>query len=278
MYCYLNGRILKVSDAKVSIFDIGMMRGFGVYEAMTSFGSNIFMWQEHLERFRRTADFLDIEIPISDAEIQKVCYELINKNGFKRANIKFILTGGEAMEGILYDRQKPTFYILVEEWKPIEERNYTEGARVDILENLRQYPEYKTTNYITAVRAYSKIYNKIKQNNFLETLYFKNGFVLEFSTSNIFIVKDGVLATPEENILKGITRKVAIDLAHRIGLKIENREVTLVELYEADECFLTSSFKDIVPIVFVGDKQIGTGKIGEITKKLMEEFRIFTES
>lgn len=278
MYCYLNGQILKTSDAKVSIFDIGMMRGFGVYEAMTSFGSNIFMWQDHLERFKRTAEFLDIEIPISDTEIQKICYELIDKNGFKRSNIKFILTGGEAIEGILYNKQKSTFYILVEEWKPIEERNYTKGARVDILENLRQYPEYKTTNYITAVKAYSKIHSKIKQDNFLETLYLKDGFILEFSTSNVFIVKDGALATPEENILKGITRKVAIDLANRIGLKVESREVSLAELYEADECFLTSSFKDIVPIVFVADNKIGTGKVGEITKRLMEEFRIFTES
>lgn len=274
MYCYLNGEILKTENAKVSIFDIGIMRGFGVYEAMSTFGPKIFMWQDHLDRFKKTAKFLDIEVPISDNDLEEVCYELINKNGFKRSNIKFILTGGNAIEGILYDKNKPTFYVLVEEWKPIDNKNYTEGAKVGLLDNLRQYPEYKTTDYITAVKAY----DKMKEIGELETLYKHNGFILECATSNFFVVKDGKIFTPKDNILKGITRKVVIDLAKNIDIQIEERDISEGEMFRADECFLTSSFKDIVPVVSVGGKKIGDGKVGEITKRIMSEFDLFTKS
>lgn len=268
MFCYLNGQILKEEEAKVSIFDIGIMRGFGVYEAMTSFGLNILMWHDHFERFKKTADFVGIDIPETEDKIKKICLELIYKNGFKRSNIKFILTGGRAIEGIFYERNNPTFYILVEEWKTVDQKNYKEGARVGLAENLRQYPEYKTTDYITAVKAYSKT----KQSGYLETLYFKENLILEFSTSNVFIVKDGVIITPEKNILKGITRKLAINLAEQNGFRVEVRDITLDEVYKADECFLTSSFKDIVPVVCILEKQIGEGKVGRVSHKMMSLF------
>ncbi len=267
-YCYLNGDIIPESEAKVSIFDIGMLRGFGIYEALTTLNGKVFMCDDHLARFRRSAQFLDIPVPVSDEEIVRIMYELVEKNGFVRTNIKFILTGGEAIGGIDYDRSTPTFYIFTEEWKPIDEKYYTHGASVLLKEHLREYPEYKTINYISAV----PLQKKMKEAHALETLYTWRRQILECATSNFFVVAGGKILTPKDSILYGVTRKVVIDLARAQGLEVLECNVSLEELYDADECFISSSFKDVVPVVKVGDTVIGTGNVGPVTKQVMELF------
>lgn len=273
-YCYLNGHIMPESEAKVGILDIGLLRGFGIYEALTTINGKVFMCEDHLARFRKSAEFLNIKVPVSDDEIKRVMDELIAKNGFARTNIKFILTGGEAIGGIDYNRDTPTFYIFVEEWKPIDEKNYTHGASVLLHEHLREYPQYKTINYITAV----PLQKKMKDAGALETLYTWRRQILECATSNFFIVADNRLLTPKDDILYGITRKVTIDLAREYGIEVEECNVSLEEVYGADECFITSSFKDVVPVVKVGDKGIGDGKVGEMTKRIMSLFDEFTKN
>jgi D-amino acid aminotransferase len=273
-YCYLNGKIMPENEAKVSIFDIGLLRGFGIYEALTIINGKVFMPDDHLARFRKSADFLKITIPATDEEIRHVMDELIIKNGFIRANIKFILTGGEAIGGIDYNRATPTFYIFTEEWKPIDEKNYTHGASVILHEHLREYPEFKTINYITAV----PLQKKMKDAGALEALYTWRRQILECATSNFFIVANNKLLTPKDNILYGITRKVTIDLARKHGIRVEECNVSLEEVYGADECFITSSFKDVVPVVKVGNEVIGDGMVGEMTKKVISIFDEFTKN
>jgi branched-subunit amino acid aminotransferase/4-amino-4-deoxychorismate lyase len=270
-YCYLNGEVLPEHEAKVGILDIGLLRGFGIYEAMTTVGDKVFMIDDHLARFRRSAEFMNVDVPISDEEIKRVISELVQKNGFVRSNIKFILTGGEAIGGICYNPATPTFYMFLEEWKTIDESNYSHGSHIIIHEFLRDYPEYKTTNYITAVR----LQNDMRKAQAIETLYTWQGKVLECATSNFFIIKNNVLVTPTDSVLHGITRNVTIDVSRKVGLDIEEREVTVEEMYGADECFLTSSFKDVVPVVQVGDATIGDGKVGQTTQKVMQLFKAF---
>jgi branched-chain amino acid aminotransferase len=275
-YCFLNGKILPVSEAKVGIFDIGILRGFGIYEAMTTFNNKIFMFEDHVRRFRKSAEFLHVTVPNTDKEIEKVIYELLEKNQLqdKRANIKLILTGGEAVDGINFDPTTPTFYIFVEECRVLGPGYYENGANLLVHEYLRQYPEYKTTNYITAV----SLQKDRKVAGAIEILYTCQGAVLECSTSNFFIVKDGKLITAKDNILRGVTRNVTIDLARKFGFEVEERAVSVVEMYEADECFLTSSFKDIVPIVKVDNRSIGNGEVGKITKRLIGIFTDFAST
>ncbi|MBI4086978.1 aminotransferase class IV [Candidatus Kaiserbacteria bacterium] len=276
-YCYLNGRILPEDEAKVSVLDIGLLRGYGIYEAMALVNSTIFRWEDHIARFKKSADFLRITIPHTDKEIRDIIFDLVEKNisdrmpdggEMPRLNVKCIITGGQALGGIDFDPETPTFYIFLEEWKPLEPTYYTDGARVIVHEHLRQYPEYKTTNYITT----ALLQKPMKEAGTLEILYTWNGNVLECATSNFFMVKDGTLVTAADNILKGVTRNVVIELARAAGLTVDERAYTLDELLRADEAFLTSSFKDVVPVVQVGDNTIADGLVGATTKKVIGMF------
>ncbi len=265
-YCYLNGKILLEKDAMVSIFDIGLLRGYGIYEALTTHNKKPFMLADHLVRFRNAAKGMDLQVIETDDEISNIIQNLIQKNGFAESNIKFILTGGNTINAISYDIDKPTFYIFIEEFKAVPESFLQNGCSVITYEHQRQYAELKTTNYITAVI----IQQLIREKEVIEALYISNGKVLECSTSNFFIVKEGKLITPKENILKGITRKVVIDLALKNNINVEERDISVDELFSADEAFLTASFKEIVPIVIIDDK--------EVSKKILNLFKNFTSS
>lgn len=272
-FCYLNGKIMSAAQAKISILDIGVLRGFGIYEAMTTHNKKPFMLEDHLERFRKSADFAGLKVPITDEEIKEAMATLIKRNGYVETNIKFILTGGTALGGIEYDPDFPTFFILAEEFSALPESFLTEGASVITAEHLRQFPKYKTTNYINAVM----LQKKRSEAGALEILYHFDGKVLECATSNFAIVKNGKIITAKDNILHGITRKVTLDLARKNGIPVEEREYTLQELFDADEAFLTASFKEVVPVVKVDDKTIGNGKVGPITKKLVALFTDFAK-
>ncbi len=271
-YCALNGEILPEADAKVGIMDIGLLRGFGAYEAMAAQNGVIFRWEDHITRFRKTAEFLGVPLPLNDKEIKQAIRNLIEKNDLaqSRANVKCILTGGTAIGGIEPDPRAPTFYIFTEEWQPLAEAYYAKGAKVITHEHLRHYPQYKTTNYITAAR----LQKEMRAAGALEILYTWQERALECATSNFFIVKDDALITAKDDVLHGVTRNVVLELARENGIAAEERAYTLAELHAADEAFLTSSFKDVVPVVVVDERAIGAGAVGETTKEVM---RLFAE-
>jgi branched-chain amino acid aminotransferase len=145
------------------------------------------------------------------------------------------------------------------------------GGAIATLEHMRQFPEMKTTNYIQAVL----LQRRKREENLMEVLYVKDGRVLECTGSNIFIVKNGSIATPGRDILFGITRKVAIDLAKK-EFPLEERDVTVEQLFAADEVFITGSFKEVVPIVSIDGKTVADGKPGPVSKHLIGSFREFT--
>jgi branched-chain amino acid aminotransferase len=267
-YCFLNGEIVLLSDAKISVEDIGLLRGYGIYDGLAAFGGKPFHFADHWNRFLSGAHILNLNVPVTEEKAEKVIEELAVKNGFiTRANVRIILTGGKTLEGIDYDFEKPTFYILVEEWESLPLDFYKKGARLITYKHMRELPETKTTNYIRAVN----LQNWRKEEKAVEILYIDDGEVLECSTSNVFIVKDNKVITPAENILKGITRKVVLEIANgKYG--IEERILEEGELMTADEVFITSSFKDIVPVVKIDDYDVGGGQIGPVTKYLMGEF------
>lgn len=267
-YCYLNGTISPVSEAKVSVLDIGMLRGFGIYDGLTAFGENIFRFGNHWNRFVDGAHALNLNIPVTLEKCQSIIKELLSKNGFERSIIRMVLTGGNTLGGIEYDFASPTFYILIEKLTALPENLYVSGGKLVTQNFQRDLPEYKTTNYIRAVN----LQNFRKEEGAMEILFTHDGEVLECATSNIFLVKDGVLITPAERVLKGITRKVILEITPSLNYKIEERIVEEKELQEAQEIFITSSFKDIVPITKIDDFVVGNGGVGPITKELMAEF------
>jgi len=268
-YCYLNGKIVSVAEAKVSVYDIGLLRGFGIYEALRTFKRKPFEFPSHMVRFHTSTEALKLRIPATDDEMLKVITELIEKNipEGREAVVRFIITGGEAVGGIEYDPAAPTFYILVEPLQPPSKETYEKGCKLLVHDHLRALPEYKTTNYVTAVC----LQKERKRAGALEILYTSQGKVLECATSNFFIVKNGTIVTSKADVLAGITRKVTMELAKK-EFPLEERDISVEEMYQADEAFLTSSFKDIVPVVQVGDKTIGTGAPGPVTKRIIELF------
>ncbi len=274
-HCYLNGKIMPIEEARVSIKDIGLLRGFGIYEALATANRKPFMFADHMARYRRTADQLHLKVPASEDEILAAINDLTARNvpQGQEATVKFFVTGGTAIHGIEYDYETPTFYMLVDPLVPFAPYYYSEGASVTVFEHLRQFPQLKTTNYIQAVM----LQQARKDAGAIEILYTWGGKVLECATSNFMIVKDGKIITAKDNILFGITRKVALDVS-RPHFPIEERDVSLEELYAADEAFLTSSFKDVMPVVKVGDKVIGDGKVGPVTNRVMELFHDFTKA
>ncbi|HEV3245149.1 MAG TPA: aminotransferase class IV [Candidatus Paceibacterota bacterium] len=274
-FCFLNGKIVPLSEGKVSVYDLGLLRGFGIYEGLVSSNRKPFMFADHMARMHTTAERMQLEIPFSDAEIERAVLELIEKNvpKGKEGLIRIIQTGGNAIEGIAHDPKTPTFYILVEEYVPPEESYVQNGSSIATMEHMRQFPEMKTTNYIQAVL----LQGKKREGNLMEVLYVFGGRALECTGSNIFIVKNGAVATPNRDMLFGITRKVAIELANK-EFPVEERDVSVDELFAADEIFITGSFKEIVPVVSVDGRTIGSGKPGPVSVKLVELFREFART
>lgn len=272
-FCFLNGKIVPLSEGKVSVYDVGLLRGFGIYEGLVSHNRKPFMFADHMERFRRSAKRMELEIPYGDADIERAILELLEKNipQGKEGLIRIIETGGQAIDGIAYDPKTPTFYILCEEFVPIEEAYVQEGAPIATFEHLRQFPELKSTNYIQAVL----LQRPKRERGLVEFLYVSEGRVLECTGSNVFIVKDGKVITPGRDIIFGITRKVAIDLAKK-EFPIEERDISVDELSAADEVFITGSFKEIVPVVSIDGRPVAGGKPGPVSGRIVRLFREFT--
>ena len=267
-YCFLNGEVLPLQDARVSVLDIGLLRGYGIYEALTVIKGKPLHFADHWQRLERGAKVLNIKVPITKESAEEKIVEIVEKSGFStRANVRIVLTGGEVLNGIEHNSLKPTFYMVAEEWKALPKENFEKGAKLITHKYKREMPELKTTNYIVG----ASLQDIKNQKGALEILYINEGKVLECATSNIFLVKDGVLITPEKDILEGVTRKIVLELAQGV-YNIEKREVSFEEIKSADEVFITASFKDIVPVVMVDNFNIGDRVVGKVTKDFIERF------
>lgn len=264
-FCFLNGQVIPESEAKVSVLDIGLLRGYGIYDGLAAFSGQPFKFADHWERFVKGAHFLNLNIPITEDKCERIIKELLEKNDYshKRANVRMILTGGPTIAGIEYGFETPTFYIITEEHSPLSADYYLNGAKLVTYPFQRQYPEIKTINYITAVN----LQNFKKEEGAVEILYVNGSEVLECATSNIFIVRNGEIISPSENVLAGVTAKVVSEI-----IPCERRMINEDDLRSADEVFITSSFKDIVPITKIDDYTIGSGEVGSVTKGLIEKF------
>jgi branched-chain amino acid aminotransferase len=193
--------------------------------------------------------------------------KLLRVNGFQESIIRTVLTAGPSPDGYS-PAGKETFFILVQKFIPLPKNVYLRGAKVMTLEYHRECPEAKVTNYVAAIQHHLERTRRYA----IEILYIHEGKVLEASASNFFMVKGKKLITPKEDILHGITRNCVIKLARKAGLEINERVITLDEALKADEVFITSTNKNIVPIVTIDNKKIGKGTVGPITSAVMGMF------
>jgi len=265
-FCYFNGEILRFIDIKISPYDLAFVRGYGIFDAMRTANGAPFCFKAHWEKFKKSAQELDLILPIGESEFENIIKKLQEKNNLKDIAIKTILTGGESEDG--FNRlDKPTFLILVSDLKKIiiPDNQYEKGWKLMSLDYQRCLPEIKNLNYLVPLKN-QKIKVSVDAN---EIVYKNNGNILECSTSNIFAIKDGIIITPKNNIFLGTTRNLVIDLALKNNFKVVERDLPVEYFLSADEVFLTATYKKIMPVVAVDEKRIGDGRVGSLTKKLI---------
>ncbi|AAB99010.1 branched-chain amino acid aminotransferase (ilvE) [Methanocaldococcus jannaschii DSM 2661] len=275
MKIYLNGKFVDEKDAKVSVFDHGLLYGDGVFEGIRAYDGVVFMLKEHIDRLYDSAKSLCIDIPLTKEEMIDVVLETLRVNNLRDAYIRLVVTRGVGDLG-LDPRKcgKPTIFCIAIPMPPLlgEDgiRAITVSVRrlpVDVLN-----PAVKSLNYLNSVLAKIQAnYAGVDEAFLLDD----KGFVVEGTGDNIFIVKNGVLKTPPvyQSILKGITRDVVIKLAKEEGIEVVEEPLTLHDLYTADELFITGTAAEIVPVFEIDGRVINNKQVGEITKKLKEKFK-----
>ncbi|HBO98002.1 MAG TPA: branched-chain-amino-acid transaminase [Candidatus Omnitrophica bacterium] len=280
MKIYINGKFLSRKDAKVSVFDHGLLYGDGVFEGIRSYKRRVFKLEEHMDRLYETAHTLMIRIPLTQKQMMEAIVATLKKNDISDGYIRVIVTRGEGDLG-LDPRKcygKPNVIIITDKINLYARELYNKGMAIITVPTVRNYPEalnprLKSLNYLNNILA------KIEANNsgYAEAIMLDHqGFVAECTGDNIFIVKHGVLATPSQGRLQGITRDAVISLAKDSKIAAQERYITRHEVYTADECFLTGTAAEIIPVVKVDGRAIGAGKPGVVTLRMMKMFHSLT--
>lgn len=272
MYSYINGKIVNQAEASILPNDLGLLRGYAIFDYLRTYNGKPFLLHKYLTRFNSSAAGLGLTIPFSNKEIEKSIIELLTKNKCTKAGIRLLLTGGYAEDSMT--SVHPNFIILIEKLQQYPLSYYEEGIKLISYEHLRQFPEIKTTNYLTAV----KLMPEAKKKGAVEILYHFNGKILEATRSNFFIVKNKAIITPSNNILHGITRKVVVDIARKENYSVLEADITWNDLKAADEAFITGTTKKIMPVVKIDDIQIGDGAPGIITQDLMRQLEEYIKA
>ncbi|MDD1659437.1 MAG: branched-chain-amino-acid transaminase [Methanomicrobiales archaeon] len=281
MWIYLDGRFVQKEEAKISVFDHGLLYGDGVFEGIRAYNGKVFRLDAHLDRLYDSAKTIDLKPPFTKEKMKDLVIETLRKNKLRDAYIRPVITRGVGDLGLDPRKcPKPTVFIIAVEWGAMYGDLYEKGLNavtVSVRRNAAESlpPNAKTLNYLNNILA--------KQESFYKggdeaIIFDTNGYLSEGSGDNIFVVKNGVIATPPcLNNLRGITQQVVVECAKDLGIEIWWQNMGFYDLYTADEVFVTGTAAEIGPIVKIDGRSIGTGKPGPVTKKLMKAFREVTK-
>jgi len=280
---YIDGRLFPQEEAKVSVFDHGLLYGDGVFEGIRSYSGRVFKLQEHIDRLYESAKAIALQIPINQEEMQEALYNTLKANNLKDSYIRLVVTRGVGKLGLEHTKCKtPSIIIITDFIELYPSRLYEVGIDAVTVRTIRNHfealnPRIKCLNYMNNILA------KIESLNAgaMEAIMLNaEGYVAECTGENIFVVKHGELLTPPVNagILKGITRDTVIELARKGGINVMEELFTRYELYTADECFLTGTAAEIVPVVKIDGRLVGNGKCGRMTQSLLAKYRELTRS
>ncbi len=277
----VNGRICAEQDALISVFDHGFLFGDGVYEVLRTYGGQLFLVEPHLRRLRESAAMISLDVPFTDAQLLARIDETRAAFGGGEHYVRVLLTRG--VGEFSYDPRAcptPSLVIIVKPLPVQKPEQYAQGVRVALVGVTRNHPtsvdpRIKSINLLNNALA---MHEGLRRGGFEALMKNYRGEIVECSQSNFFVVKQGVVTTPpiDAGLLGGVTRAYVLALARDLGLPVEERPLFEGDLETSEEAFLTSTTKEMVPIVAVDERRIGDGRPGPVTTRLLQEFRART--
>lgn len=275
---YVNGEYLPEYEATLPVRDLAILRGYGAFDYLRTYGQQPFRLDKNITRLRRSCEILNLVFPWSDEDLSNIVLETLSRNlALNKGgeySIRLLVTGGISSSNITPDGD-PSLMVLVQPFIAPAKALYENGVKIVSVDLNRLFPDAKSTLYTPAILAQKKA----REQGGIEALYIDNeGNVLEGTTANIFAVYGNTIVTPPtaDNILPGITRMTAIELAEEY-FTLEIRPLPFAELLKADEAFITSANREVMPVVEVDEHTIGDGKVGEGTQQMMALFRELTQ-
>jgi branched-chain amino acid aminotransferase len=282
MKIFIDGKYCSERDAKISVFDHGLLYGDGIFEGIRAYNGRVFKLKEHIDRLFYSAKAILLDVPMSHAALMKATVETCRVNKMRDGYIRLVVTRGVGNLGLNpRNCKKPSVIIIADKIQVYPAELYARGMDIVTVPTTRNLhsalnPAIKSLNYLNNILA------KIEANNAgVEEAVMLNadGFVAECTADNLFIVKNGALFTPplSAGALYGITRQTVIELAEAVGVKVSEPDLTRYDLFNADECFLTGTGAEIMPVIKIDGRVIGSGKPGALTRKLTENYHALTK-
>lgn len=273
---WINGRYYDKLDAKVSVYDHGLLYGDGIFEGIRVYGGKVFRHAQHIERLYESAQAIALAIPMTPAEMTKAVEETVAKNNKVDGYIRLVVTRGAGSLGLDPRKCEPAVIIIVDDISLYPKELYENGLEIITSSYTRPHnnalsPRVKSLNYLNNILA--KI-EAIRAGCLEAIMLNQAGEVAECTGDNIFVVKGGVLKTPppEAGILQGITRDFVLELATKVGIPAKECALTRHDVYTADEVFLTGTAAEVIAVTKVDGRTVGAGKQGPLTKKLRDAF------
>ncbi len=283
MKIWLDGKLVDESEAKISVFDHGLLYGDGVFEGIRIYNGRIFRLEEHIQRLFDSAKAIVLKMPWTQEEICKYTCETAAANGLKDGYIRLVVTRGAGELGLNpFQCPTPSLFIIAATIKLYPDETYAKGLAIITCATRRPapaalMPQVKSLNYLNNIMA--KV-EAIQANALEAVMLNEQGYVAECTGDNLFIIKNGKLLTPliSDGALDGITRGVIIELAEQLGVPFKECSLTRYDIFTADECFLTGSAAEVIPVVELDRRTIGTGEPGPITARFLSAFHALANS
>lgn len=269
---YVDGTFVAEDAAVLPVGDLAILRGYGVFDFLRTYGGRPFHLDAHIRRLQNSAQLIQLSCPWSRAELSEIVHETMRRNDYTESNIRLLITGGDSDDSIT-PGSSPRLLVMVTPVKKFPSQWYKDGVQIITSDISRYIPGAKSIDYIRAIIAL----NSARAAGAIESVYVDgNGQVLEGTTSNLFAVSEGQLITPSVDILPGVTRDVILELT-AAEFKPELRLIQKKDILAADELFLTSSNKEVLPVTRVDGVTIESGRPGAVTKRIMQLFSAYTK-